>query len=271
MPSYVITGVSRGLGWEFLRQISANPNNQVIGLVRDKKATDKRVSEELAGRANINILQADISDYDAIKTAVAATSEITGGSLDYLIANAANVSKWDAYDPIGVLAENPKELEKQMINITTVNIVGNINLFKLYIPLLLKGQAKKVISLTTGHADLDSINQIDIEPAALYSISKAGMNIAVAKFSAQYKKDGILFFSLSPGVVDVGSQADATPEQLQKLGAMAAGFLRAYPEWKGPAQPEDSVRDMLAVIEKASIEDGFGGSFLSHHGDKHWL
>lgn len=95
-----------------------------------------------------------------------------------------------------------------MINITTVNIVGNINLFKLYIPLLLKGQAKKVISLTTGHADLDSINQIDIEPAALYSISKAGMNIAVAKFSAQYKKDGILFFSLSPGVVDVGSQAD---------------------------------------------------------------
>jgi hypothetical protein len=52
---------------------------------------------------------------------------------------------------------------------------------------------------------------------------------------------------------------------------MAAGFLRAYPEWKGPAQPEDSVRDMLAVIEKASIEDGFGGSFLSHHGDKHWL
>ncbi|VUC27907.1 unnamed protein product [Clonostachys rosea] len=271
MPSYVITGVSRGLGWEFLRQISANPNNQVIGLVRDKKATDKRVSDQLAGRTNVNILEADLSDYDALKASVAATSRITGGSLDYLIANGAYVSKWDAYDPIGVLAEDPKELEKQLVTLTTVNIVGNINLFKLYIPLLLKGQAKKVISLTSGHADLDSINLIDIELAAGYSISKAGMNIAVAKFSAQYKKDGLLFFSLSPGVVDVGSQADATPEQMQKLGAMAAGFMKAYPEWKGPAQPEDAIRDMLAVIEKASIEDGFGGSFVSHHGDKHWL
>ena len=35
--------------------------------------------------------------------AVAETSKITGGTLDYLIANAAYVSEFDAYDPIGVL------------------------------------------------------------------------------------------------------------------------------------------------------------------------
>jgi hypothetical protein len=30
-------------------------------------------------------------------------AKITGGSLDYLIANAGHVSHWDAYDGIGVL------------------------------------------------------------------------------------------------------------------------------------------------------------------------
>jgi hypothetical protein len=34
------------------------------------------------------------------------------------------------------------------------------------------------------------------------------MNMAIAKFSAQYKKDGILFLSLSPGVVDTGHHSN---------------------------------------------------------------
>lgn len=38
-----------------------------------------------------------------LQNAVAATAQITGGALDYLIANAAYVSEYDAYDPIGVL------------------------------------------------------------------------------------------------------------------------------------------------------------------------
>lgn len=32
--------------------------------------------------------------------------------------------------------------------------------------------------------------------------------MAVAKFSAQYAKDGVLFMSISPGTVDVGQNAN---------------------------------------------------------------
>lgn len=77
-------------------------------------------------------------------------------------------------------------------------------------PLVMKGKTKKVIAITSGHADLDFINNFDIENSALYSASKAALNVIVAKFSAQYKKDGVLVFSMSPGVVEVGHFGDRT-------------------------------------------------------------
>ncbi len=77
-------------------------------------------------------------------------------------------------------------------------------------PLVLKGKTKKVIAITSGHADLEFINNFDIENSALYAASKAALNIIMAKFSAQYKKDGVLAFSLSPGVVEVGHFSNRT-------------------------------------------------------------
>lgn len=53
--------------FEFVRQLSSDSNNIIIGLVRDKPTTEKAVAEELAGRSNIHILQADITDYEAVK------------------------------------------------------------------------------------------------------------------------------------------------------------------------------------------------------------
>ncbi|KAL7944098.1 hypothetical protein V8C42DRAFT_358778 [Trichoderma barbatum] len=271
MPSYVVTGASRGLGFEFVRQLSSDPNNTVIGLVRDKAAADQVVARELAGRSNIRILQADITDYDAVKKSVAATAKITGGSLDYLIANAAYVSEFDAYDPIGALGNTPNELEEDLLKSFKVNVVSNIHLFNLYMPLILSGNAKKVIALSTGMADLDSMNKFELQVAPGYSISKAAMNAAIGKFHAQYKKDGVLFMSISPGVVDTGHYNNATPEQMGKVGAMFQNFVTYNPNFKGPASPEAAVKDVISVWQNASIEGGSGGSYVSHHGNKKWL
>lgn len=38
-----------------------------MALVRDKEATKKRVAEELSGRSNIHVVEADLTDYDAVK------------------------------------------------------------------------------------------------------------------------------------------------------------------------------------------------------------
>ena len=71
-------------------------------------------------------------------------------------------------------------------------------------PLILKGKAKKVICISSGMADLDMVNSLELDTGALYSVSKAAMNVVTGKFNAQYKKDGVLFISICPGMVDVG-------------------------------------------------------------------
>jgi hypothetical protein len=50
------------------------------------------------------------------------------------------------------------------------------------------------------------------------------------------------------------------------------GALQTYaPHFKGPITPEESVRHVREVWEKASIEGGSGGAFVSHFGNKQWV
>ena len=74
MPSYVVTGVSRGLGYEFLRQLSANPSNTVIGLSRNGASTREMVTKD--GLKNVTILEADISDTSSLQVRDEAASGV---------------------------------------------------------------------------------------------------------------------------------------------------------------------------------------------------
>lgn len=270
MSSYVITGVSRGLGFEFLRQLSSDSSNTVIGLVRNKATTESSIEKEFPGRKNIHILEADVTNYDALERAAATTASITGGSLDYLIGNAGLISMFSAYDGLHKLANQPKALEKELLDSFKVNVIGQIHLINLFLPLILKGNAKKVIVLGSGLADDALTINLEHEIAGSYSISKAAVNTAIAKFAAELGKDGVLFLSLSPGYVDTNQYKDATEEQLKSIQIMGQKFAKYAPHFTGPMSPEESIKAMLAVIEKATPEKE-GGQALSHYGNKQWL
>ncbi|KAI1337960.1 putative short chain dehydrogenase [Xylariaceae sp. FL0016] len=272
MSVYVITGVSRGLGFEFLKQLSEDPKNLVVGLVRNRAATEKKVAEELGNRPNAHILAADLTKYATLKQAALDTAEIVGErGIDYLIANGAIVSSLDGLGPIGALKEKVEELEAVSAELSQTNVVGNIHLFNLFLPMVMKGKAKKIISISTGLADVDLTNDVEIDIGALYAASKAALNVIVAKYNVQYKRDGVLFMSISPGVVEVGRYADLTPEEIQGLMGFI-GKLETYaPDFKGPISTEESVQKIRSVWEKASIENGDGGSFVSHFGNKQWV
>ena len=52
---------------------------------------------------------------------------------------------------------------------------------------------------------------------------------------------------------------------------MMGKFLEYAPHFKGPISPQESVEKVLAVIEKSSVANGDGGSFVSHFGNKQWI
>lgn len=54
-------------------------------------------------------------------------------------------------------------------------------------------------------ADTELAAKQEITADPIYSISKAAMNMAVAKYAAQYKKAGLIFLAISPGVVHTDS------------------------------------------------------------------
>ncbi|KAF1816828.1 NAD(P)-binding protein [Eremomyces bilateralis CBS 781.70] len=271
MASYLVTGVSRGLGFEFLKQLSNNSDNTVFGLVRDKAATDKKVKSELGERANVHILAADITNYDAVKKSADHVAKVTGGKLDYLIANAAYQSEVRASAGIGDFTDQPELLEKDLLDSFNINVVGNIHLINLYLPLILKGTTKKVIAISTGMADIDFIAKFGVTIGSPYAISKAAMNAAVAKFSAQYAGQGVLFLNISPGLVNTRPFDNPTEEQKQGAAIMLARFRDYAPHFTGPITPTESVNHVMSVINKASVENGDGGSFVSHFGNKQWL
>ncbi|KAL6399272.1 putative oxidoreductase-like protein [Ilyonectria robusta] len=124
-------------------------------------------------------------------------------------------------------------------------------------------------------ADIELIARFSIASSAPYSISKAGMNVAVAKFSAEYSKDGVLFLSISPGLsIRTTRSSDhlvATEDQIKGGQQMMAQFAEYAPHFKGPTTAESSVKNVLSVINQKSVEAGDGGSFVSHFGNKQWL
>ncbi|KAI1128462.1 NAD(P)-binding protein [Nemania abortiva] len=272
MSSYLVTGASRGLGFEFLRQLSENPNNVVVGLVRDKAGTDKKVLAEL-NRPNIHIVQADLVDYDSLKKSLDVVAPIVKGSLDYIIANAGYISKWSEFDAIGNLGQrDPKGLENDMLECFKVNVIGNVHVFNIYIPLIQKGRAKKIITISTGFSDMEMTRDFKIAGGAPYAISKAAMNATTVKFHVQYADQGVLFLNICPGVVDTGGYVNVTEEQSKAVMGLGVKFAEYSPRFKGPVQPAESVRDILVQIDKASLEAGYGGDFISHLGKgEKWL
>ncbi|PSD87014.1 hypothetical protein C7G64_19105, partial [Acinetobacter baumannii] len=219
----------------------------------------EKVASELPGRSNIHVFAADLTNYEDFKTAAEQTSAVTGGAVDYLVANAASVSSNEEYNPLGDLPV--LTAAESLRNSVEVNVIGNMYFISAFLPLILKGKVKKIISLSTGMADIDLINGYDIEISAMYAASKAALNVIIAKYNVQYKKQGVLFLSYSPGVVDTGNfdASTLTPEQLQRLQTMFGGFAKYAPNFAGPVPTEVAVKQAVEVWENASLEKGDGG------------
>lgn len=284
MPSYLVTGASRGLGYAWVTHLASKPDNTVIAIVRNKPATEDRLAKD--GMTNIHVLSADVTDIAALQTAVKATAEITGGGLDILIHNAALVSKKSEFlTPVEI---QPQDLEDDLLESFKANVVGASHVISAFLPIVRKSDIKKIVVTSSGMADEVLVAEHSIAVGAPYAVSKSAVNMLTAKYHAAVgKSEGILVFAMCPGLVDTKEGNPMSEEDIKSQQALGAQFAEFAPhftgEWRclfrcirltfvliGPISPLESVEAQLKVIERATVEN-FGGKFVSHFGNKTWL
>jgi NAD(P)-dependent dehydrogenase (short-subunit alcohol dehydrogenase family) len=202
MPSYAITGASRGLGRELVRQLSADPKNTVFALVRSPaKAT---ALTELAGQRSkqVHVLTADVTDPPSLAAAAQAVGTVTGGALDVLIHNAFDRDPAAARLTPSKLPLERDAVDKLFGTSWATDVYGTLCVTNTFLPLVEKGEQKKVIHISSAMADLDLIKTACLPASVPPAVSKAGMNVLTAKYAAEFASKGVKFLALSPGWVN---------------------------------------------------------------------
>jgi len=260
MPSYAIIGTSRGIGLSFVKVLGENPANIVFALVRNPGAA-QQLNDFVATHKhkNVHIVQADMDDLKSIQNAAETVRKVTDGKLDVLINNGALTKQERASVALGAY-EDPNLLEEDMTTFFKTNVVGVIHTINSFLPLLRAGEMKKCIitSSTMGSVRFILHNNMTFGPG--YSMSKAAMNVAAAKFAVQYRDEGVVFLSINPGFVKtlVGQEAEAFYEKMEKQ------IRVKNPRFEGAITPEQCVRDQLDLIHRVTIQQT--GSFVNRDG-----
>lgn len=127
-----------------------------------------------------------------------------------------------------------------------------------------------------------------IANAAPYSASKAALSTMFAKLGAAYEDQGILFISLCPGLVDTAevsplceyravnftrhrcSLVIVSTDDLARLQAFTLKMESYSPGFKA-SEPSASAESCLSAINRSSLGEGYGGTFLSHAGARRWM
>ncbi|KAL4802430.1 NAD(P)-binding protein [Aspergillus unguis] len=200
MPSYAITGASRGIGLEFVRQLAASETNTIIAIVRNPES--QAIAELGSKSSNVHIVKGDVTDPKSILAAASTASAVLNGQLDVLIHNSNAVD-------MATVALNPSQypfdadatraaFEPSLVTA----LYGGLWTTNAFLPLIEKGSRKKIVHISSGMADTDLIRASGLSFSVAYSAAKAGMNVQVAKYAAELKPKGIKVLALSPGWVD---------------------------------------------------------------------
>ncbi|ETS03270.1 putative short-chain dehydrogenases/reductase [Trichoderma reesei RUT C-30] len=265
MTSWAIVGAARGIGFEYVKQLSANPNNTVFALIRSQ-ATAGPVNELAAKRSNIKVIETDVSSLDKLNQTAESISEVTSGKLDVLIYNAYSAGTDEGKLLPPTAFHGKEDLFKRELSVNLFQVVNTVSAF---LPLIEKGQQKKIIYISSGIGDIPTTRATELPNLLGYAISKAAGNILMAKYAVDLKAKGILTLSLSPGWVetDASRELSNSPEVFQW---MLSSFQKLDPTVKGMISTEESVSAQLSVID--SLDEKLSGAFVSHRGnDRDWF
>jgi NAD(P)-dependent dehydrogenase (short-subunit alcohol dehydrogenase family) len=229
---YVISGASRGIGLEFVRQLLTRGDTVEAGARAPAEARQlASLARESGGRLRIHPL--DVSNTHSVRSFAAAVGE---EPIDVLINNAGVAGKWD---PL------PETDFDDMARTIEVNALGAMRMSASLMSAVLKSSTRKIVHLTTRLSSMAENTHVGFYGAPggcyAYRMSKAALNALMRTMAVDFREQGLITVLLAPGWV-----------QTEMGGKMA------------PLRPEESVQGMLRVIDGLTLAST--GRFFEYQG-----
>ena len=187
MKNIIITGTSRGIGYELALQF-ANAGHQVLAISR-------KIPQGLLGNSNITCLSVDLSKEDEFVSVDNFISQ-TWKKVDVIIHNA------------GSLVNKPfaQTTQADFENVYKVNVFGVANLTRICLPYLQKGS--HVVSISSMGGIQGSMKFAGL---SAYSSSKGAVITLSELLAEEFKEQGIAFNVLALGAVNTEMLQEAFP------------------------------------------------------------
>ena len=195
MKNIIITGTSRGIGYELALQF-ANAGHQVLAISR-------KTPQVLIENGNINCLAIDLANEEDMIEVEKFLSQ-TWKKVDVIIHNA------------GSLVNKPfaQTTQADFENVYKVNVFAVANLTRVCLPYLQKGS--HVVSISSMGGIQGSMKFAGL---AAYSSSKGAVITLSELLAEEYKEQGIAFNVLALGAVNTEMLQEAFPGYQAPLSA----------------------------------------------------
>ena len=196
----IVTGASRGIGYETARSFAVEKGNTVIAISRNEVKLNALMRECQAAYpgADIRIIPFDLENLNGIETELPEVIRKHISSLDILINNAGFLVNSPAS---GISFEEADRMVK-------VNLLAPLVLIRSLMPLLEVASRPHVLNI----GSMAGVPGVKKFPGlSIYSASKAGIHVLTECLAEEYKDSGISFNTLALGSVQTEMLAEAFP------------------------------------------------------------
>ncbi|WYZ36803.1 hypothetical protein EsH8_II_000309 [Colletotrichum jinshuiense] len=230
MPTYVITGARGGIGLEYINQITKDPANTAVALVRDLSADLSALDAIKSQReAPLHILECDISSQASISALPDRLSAALGpaAKVDVLINNAATLQ----YTAQTSLTLDAPGLEVHM----AANVLGPARTLQVLLPFLTaegEGEGESttvaavVANIASGAGSMGWTFEGRIRPHLTpYSISKAALNMLTLHQAKELQGKGVVVVAIDPGHVKTAAGGPGATVEVEDSAGGVLGIL----------------------------------------------
>jgi 3-oxoacyl-[acyl-carrier protein] reductase len=194
----LVTGGSRGIGRAIARALAGAGAHVVITYQGNEDAAREAASEIEAAGGTVSVKRFDVSDPEAVDTAIGEVVKERGG-LDILVSNAGI-----SVDQL-LMRLKPDDLERTF----QTNVAGAVWCAKAAIRPMMRAKRGRIIHLSSVVGEAGNPGQ------AAYSASKAALIGLTKTLAREYASRGITVNAVAPGYIET-DMTSSLPEAARK-------------------------------------------------------